>query len=743
MGVIIRPVRAAAITSGTTQDFTIAGIGAASEIKGARFYVSRATVDDTGADHAVLSRGATDGTRSRCVSVVMEDGQNPSDTSRRGATDEVIQILALDGSIDGEANFDSFITDGVRINWGNLPAAAYLVTCVLFVGDVTIRVDDFTTNATENSTTVVSSLSERPEAIFFDSIFNALNDTAVDDADLASGYFADGASIEQASWGFRHANGVSPTQNNASLSVTRCITHSSEGAGVDAGCEITAVSSTGFTATTRDGAGGDVVVFMALSFGGVNQANVSTLSSPTAVGNQAETGVGFKPGFVDVLHTQITAAGFVVDNRGGSHGVGVFTETEEFSHNITNQDNQTTSQTTSWCEDQAIQARVANGTGVGSQAEFVSMDSDGFTLDWINVFAIAARVMPYLAIELVISVEDGGGSLPSLTGAGVVDQRHELGGGGNLPALTGSGVLEQRHELGGGGSLPSLTGAGVLEQRHALGGGGSLPALTGSGTLEQRHELGGGGSLPALTGAGVLEWLFELGGGGSLPALTGSGVLEQRHEVGGGGNLPALTGAGTLEQRHELGGGGLLPLPIGAGVVSLIVPLTPDPLDFSIVLPAIAIDGTFELGGGGDLPGLTGAGVLEQRHELGGGGTLPSLTGAGVLEWLFELGGGGNLPALTGAGVLEQRHELGGGGLLPLPVGAGVISLLVPLTPDPLDFTLELPAIALDDPALKPDPLDFTLELPAIAVFTGLGRRLLQFDATVATNATYTDAEIT
>jgi hypothetical protein len=50
-------------------------------------------------------------------------------------TDECIAILgATTLSVSGEANFVSFITNGVRINWANPPSAARLMKVTFFAG---------------------------------------------------------------------------------------------------------------------------------------------------------------------------------------------------------------------------------------------------------------------------------------------------------------------------------------------------------------------------------------------------------------------------------------------------------------------------------------------------------------------------------------------------------------------------------------------------------------------------------
>ncbi len=60
------------------------------------------------------------------MSIQEQDGWGTTATDWCGMTDECVMILQPGGStVDGEADFASFITNGVRINWGNAPAAAF------------------------------------------------------------------------------------------------------------------------------------------------------------------------------------------------------------------------------------------------------------------------------------------------------------------------------------------------------------------------------------------------------------------------------------------------------------------------------------------------------------------------------------------------------------------------------------------------------------------------------------------
>ena len=158
MGVTVAVTRAAANLATGTQDFTTTDLGGLTPV-GALFIITKATADGTPADHAIVGIGAATGSSERwACSVTSEHGVSATDTNRRAMTDECVCLISEGtGTVDGEADFDSFITNGVRINWGNAPASAYLVTVLLLAGtDTSAYAGVFTGHASTNGVTDVT-----------------------------------------------------------------------------------------------------------------------------------------------------------------------------------------------------------------------------------------------------------------------------------------------------------------------------------------------------------------------------------------------------------------------------------------------------------------------------------------------------------------------------------------------------------------------------------------------------------
>jgi hypothetical protein len=104
--------------------------------KAAIFILGSGITDGTAADEARFAIGFCTGATNEGYIGWQEQhnvGTSVTDTTQSN----VLSIGILDpgaGTTAGDADFDSFITNGVRINWQDAPDAAYLMTVILFGG---------------------------------------------------------------------------------------------------------------------------------------------------------------------------------------------------------------------------------------------------------------------------------------------------------------------------------------------------------------------------------------------------------------------------------------------------------------------------------------------------------------------------------------------------------------------------------------------------------------------------------
>jgi len=165
MGVKVAVAQAAMNTSTGDQDITVSGFGT---VKAYLAFVGLGITDGTAIDDANWCVGGADGTTQSLASFRSDHGGGDSDAYRNMETDEVLQIMDGDGEVDGEANHDSFVTDGIRINVGDAPATATLMKFVFFGGsDLSVHVGTGTITANKDSDTSFTGTGFEPDIIFF------------------------------------------------------------------------------------------------------------------------------------------------------------------------------------------------------------------------------------------------------------------------------------------------------------------------------------------------------------------------------------------------------------------------------------------------------------------------------------------------------------------------------------------------------------------------------------------------
>ena len=101
---------------------------------GAIFFTNTALTDGTIADHFYTAVGFTDGTTEGCMRADAEDGQTTTDAQRgQFADNSVIRYYAPGtNTVEGIAHFDSWVPNGVVINWDQNNFDANLITVVFF-----------------------------------------------------------------------------------------------------------------------------------------------------------------------------------------------------------------------------------------------------------------------------------------------------------------------------------------------------------------------------------------------------------------------------------------------------------------------------------------------------------------------------------------------------------------------------------------------------------------------------------
>lgn len=125
---------------------------------------------------------------------------------------------------------------------------------------------------------------------------------------------------------------------------------------------------------------------------------IGSFAQPSSTGNQAVTGVGFKPKLVIFMMNQLTADG---DTTNAKWGIGFGVSATDRYYMAGCAKNARTGSDSGDRQDNTrvigCVTSVAGGAGfdptTDCEADFVTMDNDGFTVNWTTVDATAREVV--------------------------------------------------------------------------------------------------------------------------------------------------------------------------------------------------------------------------------------------------------------------------------------------------------------------------------------------------------------
>lgn len=399
MSLIARVTRVACPTSTGNQDITISGFGTP---KAALFIVTQATADGTAADHAQLMVGATDGTNQWAAAMTSENGLTTTDDFTGQSTAACVNILdPAGGSADGVAAFSAWITNGVRINWSNAPASAYLMTVVLFGGsDLSAYAGALDMADTVGSAVSVTGVGFRPT----DLITVKVGYTSTH-RPIAVGVVHDESGTESQGYvGIACRDGQTTTLVGGISSSTMASGYLT-GAVMYTEAEILDFGADGFDCYTRDSnTGATVIYFLALRITTYSSWK-GAITTPTSTGNQAQTGPGFKPQFVMQLMSGCQSADSLeTSGLGATMGISVADASAQYSNSIAIEDGVTTSNAESLSDNQMAVLHADDGSA-SVASTFVSFDANGWTQNFTAVSA-TGKIWQAWAIEA------GGLSIP-------------------------------------------------------------------------------------------------------------------------------------------------------------------------------------------------------------------------------------------------------------------------------------------------------------------------------------------
>ena len=167
---------------------------------------------------------------------------------------------------------------------------------------------------------------------------------------------------------------------------------------VAAECDLTSFNADGFTLNwTTNNASGYIIHYLAIGGDDLTNAKVGTFNQSASTGNQAITGTGFQPDIVFLMRI-ISSTTIPQTTIFQFPTLGMATDSShQWAIGMQSVDNSSAADTDRVQETNAVVHSLGSTGLLFLDANFVSQDADGFTLNWI--LTGASRTFGYLALK--------------------------------------------------------------------------------------------------------------------------------------------------------------------------------------------------------------------------------------------------------------------------------------------------------------------------------------------------------
>ena len=388
----IEVTQVACNTSNGTQDITISGFGTP---KAAMFILSLASTNGSENAPGVLAIGFTDGTKDRCISVHSEDNKASSNTARR--SENACVSFDETWADDNRAIFDSWITDGVRIDWTKAPGTAWKLTVVLFGGDIqNAKVDDMQLSNSKDVAHNITTVGFEPDFVISGSIDQSSQETLASNAHLRLGLSANLATDQNRGLTWFDDDNEPAGEPHIYVSDTLCGVQPSWSWGAWA---IDNYDSSGFDITPKTADGGSQYIFY-LAIQGASGCTAETFAenTPTSTGDDAHTPLSAQPEFLMTLWSYADAYGSLMDSGAECEtvGISVADETNEYYYGYSCDEGADPTDCNSICDDNVNAINPTRSNFVGTHKSF---DASGWTWNFTSVDTTEAHKVVGLAYK--------------------------------------------------------------------------------------------------------------------------------------------------------------------------------------------------------------------------------------------------------------------------------------------------------------------------------------------------------
>lgn len=355
------------------------------------FYWTLQTADGTGADMALGIGTAASSSQENLIFMGADDNVSTSDSSRSSSNAACIRALTPGtATVVMAADLVSFDADGFTLNFTTVTSGVDIHYLALGGDSITNAAAGTQTSPAATGNQAVTGLGFQPDFVLF--IWS--RHTADDGSTNGNALLGIGAATSStARWALQGRTTHSEL-NAETAKIQRtdhCIVSLNTTAdSINGSADFVSMDSGGFTINWDD-ATSDSMRWHYICLKGGNY-NVGTISQKTSTGNQGYTGVGFQPSGIFLASANKTSGTTVVVDNEVSIGSGTSSANRASAWGGDN-DNADPMECDSDSDTTKIIKLFSAGTPtLNAAADLVSLDSDGFTLNWTTADATAREI---------------------------------------------------------------------------------------------------------------------------------------------------------------------------------------------------------------------------------------------------------------------------------------------------------------------------------------------------------------
>ena len=393
MGVKVAVARFSTPASTGTNSWTTADLGGLTPV-GAIIIPNWAESDGVAIDGIVGGITFTDGTRSRAFAFSETHNVTTTANGRSSDPTDIFRLSDTNNNTDVSATFDAWVTNGISIDFSNIPANQKLYTVIFFAGSgVTAHAGAVDLGATD-VTINVTDPGFQADLVFLSTIDRAESDIKTSQILASFGVCTPG--VNDACYGLFALTGAATSGIGQMVRSNKClqdVLHTGATWSVES-----ATNTNGLDLTTRDGSAATIVChYLALKLDGVS-VDVGNIDLPTSNGDDSQTDPTFRPQAVILGLTSLTAVD-TFDLSGdevGGWGISAFTKDAEFCNAWANEDNSALSDVQSLSDNVAVNLSDGPGTNLHT-GTFTGFTPNGWDWNFSNSDATARKAF-YAAI---------------------------------------------------------------------------------------------------------------------------------------------------------------------------------------------------------------------------------------------------------------------------------------------------------------------------------------------------------